>query len=570
MDWDRLMLNHIKMKVDTLLPSSPKHSGYKSILYLISILLYSVLSINSAYAVPSSSLEGVNLSERQVLIRGNGSEPESLDPQKMETKSDGNIAIDMFEGLVTQDIDGNIIPGAAESWTISSDSRKFIFTLRANLKWSDGTPLTANDFVYSFRRLSDPATKAPFSWYMGITGITNVADVIAGKKTVDALGVKALDSRTLVISLDNPIPYFVKMLGHFSMAPVPKNAIELYGENWTKAENIVTNGAYNIKSHEPESFLVLKRNSEYWNDSETIIDEVTFLPVKDATDEFTLYSADKMDMTATIPLDEFRSLKRNYPEQIHISPQSTVYFYYFNTKKKPFDDVRVRKALSYAINRELITKFIMRQGQMPSYGFTPEHINGFIKPDLAYEKQARKAREKKAKELLKEAGYDESNPLRITISFNDLYSHTKTALAVTQMWKKVLGVKVRTERLEYKELMAKSKSGDFDVARSGWAADYNDPSSMLVLWLSSNDYNFSGWKNPEFDQILNEAMTTQDKSRREKMYSIAEKTVIDEMPFAPIYTYVSNRMVKKHVGGYPKNNADNVFTRNLFIINKES
>ncbi|WP_165767108.1 peptide ABC transporter substrate-binding protein [Parendozoicomonas haliclonae] len=533
-------------------------------------ILCSLQIATTVHAVEPAALEGVELSDQQSLVRGNGIEPSSLDPQMIETKSDGNIAIDLFEGLVTQDLDGNVIPGAAESWSVSPDSKTFTFILRDGLKWSDGSPLTTADFVYSFRRLADPKTKAPFVWYLKNSAITNASEIADGKKAPETLGVLALDDKTLQISLDKPIPYFVKMLGHFSMAPVPQNLIEQYGSDWTKVGNLVTNGAYKLKSHEPEKSIVLERNSHYWNDSETVINEVTFVPVKDATNEFTLYTEDKIDMTSTIPLDEFRSLKRKYPEQIHISPQSSVYFYYFNTRKKPFDDVRVRKALSYTINRELIAKYIMRQGQVPAYGFTPEHMSGFIKPELGYELQTRKEREDEARRLLAEAGYGKSNPLEVTISLNDLHAHTKTALAIAQMWKKELGIKVKTRRVDFKELMASTKAGNYDIARFGWVADYNDPSSMLALWLGDNDYNFSGWKSAEFDQILNDAMVTQDKQKRERMYSLAEKTVIDEMPFAPIYTYVSNRLVKTHVGGYPPNNADNVLTRNLFIIKNES
>ncbi len=315
---------------------------------------------------------GIKLAKTQELVRGNGSEPASLDPQKIEGSPGGNVAKDMFEGLVTQDSNGNIIPGQAESWKISDDNRVFTFKIRDSARWSNGNPVTAHDFVFAFQRAVNPETASRYAWYMEIPTIQNASAIIKGNKPVSSLGVKALDDKTFQVNLEKPVPYFIKMLGHYTTFPAPKKVIDQFGDEWTKPGNMVTNGAYQLEEWRVNERIVLKRNPYYWNNSETVINKVTYLPITSQTAELNRYKAGELDMTYEIPLEHYRSLKKDIPEEIRTTPQLGTYYYEFNVAKPPFNDERVRKALSYAINRTAITQYVIGQGQTPAYTFTPE------------------------------------------------------------------------------------------------------------------------------------------------------------------------------------------------------
>ncbi|MEI8596166.1 ABC transporter substrate-binding protein [Photobacterium sp. Hal280] len=508
---------------------------------------------------------GVKLAEKQELVRGNGAEVASIDPHKTEGVPESHVIRDLLEGLVNQDGDGNTIPGVAESWE-TKDNRTFIFHLRKDAKWSNGDPVTAGDFVYSFKRAVDPATASPYSWYLEMTTMKNAADIIAGKKDKDTLGVFAEDDNTLRIELDQAVPYFVKMMGHTTVKPVNQKVVEKFGDDWTKPENFVGNGAYVMDKWVVNERIEMKRNPYYWDNEHTVIDKVTYLPIENQVAEMNRFLAGEIDFTYEVPNEHFRRLEKEHPQEVTITGNLCSYYYGFNNEKAPFNDVRVRKALTYAIDRDIITKALLGQGQKPAYFLTPEITAGFDPVAPEYAAMTQKERVAKAKELLKEAGFDSNNPLKFTLLYNTSENHKKIAVAVASMWKKNLGVTAELENQEWKTYLDNRRQGNFEVTRAGWCGDYNEASSFLSLMQSNNSSNDPRYKSEAYDKIMDQALKSTSDEEREALYVEAEKLLAKDMPIAPIYQYVKPRLLSQKVGGFPYNNAEEkIFTKDLYI-----
>ncbi|MDQ2188925.1 ABC transporter substrate-binding protein [Vibrio sp. A14(2019)] len=511
---------------------------------------------------------GTKLAPVQELIRGNGTEVASLDPHKTEGVPESHVIRDLLEGLVNQDADGNTIPGVAERWE-TSDNQTYTFYLRKDAKWSNGDPVTAQDFVYSWQRAVDPATASPYSWYMEYTKMKNAKEIIAGEKASTTLGVKALDDHTLVVELDTPLPYFVMMTGHTTMKPVHKGTIEKHGDEWTRAGNYVSNGAYMLDRWVVNERLELKRNPNYWDDSKTVINKVTFLPIENQVAEMNRFLSGEIHITNEVPIEHFRRLQRDHADSVSVVGSLCTYYYGFNNQKPPFDDVRVRKALSFAIDRDVIANAIMGQGEKPAYFLTPEITAGFQPEMPAYGKMTQQQRLAEAKKLLEEAGYNRSNPLRFNLLYNTSENHRKVATAIQSMWRSGLGVNVTLENQEWKTYLDSRREGNFDVTRAGWCGDYNEASSFLTLMKSSNSSNDPRYHNEEYDALMAKAMATTSEKERQAIYAQAEKLLARDMPIAPIYQYVKSRLLSPQVGGFPSNNAEEkIYTKDLYLIAK--
>jgi oligopeptide transport system substrate-binding protein len=538
-----------------------KNKITKTLLWAAGLSVAATSMASFAANVPA----GTKLAPVQELVRGNGSEVASIDPHKTEGVPESNVIRDLLEGLVNQDADGNVIPGVAESWE-TKDNQTFLFHLRKDAKWSDGSPVTADDFVFSFERAVDPATASPYSWYFEMTTMVNAADIIAGKKAKETLGVKALDANTLEITLETPVPYFVKMMGHTTVKPVNRKAIEQWGDQWTKPEHFVGNGAFTPAKWVVNERLELKRNPYYWDNAHTVLDKVTYLPIENQVAEMNRFLSGEIDMTYETPIEHFKNLKKEHPEAVTVVGNLCSYYYGFNTAKKPFDDVRIRKALSYAIDRDVVSNAIMGQGEKPAFFLTPEITAGFH-PDMpAYGKLTQKERVAEAKKLLAEAGYDKSHPLSFTLLYNTSENHKKVATAIQSMWKQALGVTITLENQEWKTFLDTRRLGNFDVTRAGWCGDYNEASSFLSLMQSNNSSNDSKYFNKEYDTTMEKAMAAKDDTERSGYYTEAEKLLARDMPIAPIFQYVKSRLVSPHVGGFPLHNAeDKVYSKDLYI-----
>ncbi len=508
---------------------------------------------------------GTKLAPVQEIVRGNGTEVATIDPHKSQGVPESHVIRDLLEGLVNQDANGKTIPGVAESWE-TTDNKTFTFHLRKDATWSNGEPVTAQDFVYSWQRAVDPATASPYSWYMEYTKMKNAEEIIAGKKDKSELGVKALDENTLVVELKTAVPYFVMMTGHTTMKPVHQATVEKFGDQWTKPENFVGNGAYVVDKWVVNERLVLKRNEKYWDNEHTVLNKVTFLPIENQVAEMNRFLAGEIDISYEVPVEHFRRLKKEHPEFVSVVGNLCSYYYSFNTKKKPFDDVRVRKAISYAIDRNIVSDAIMGQGQKPAYFLTPEITSGFNPVMPAYGKLTQKQRNEEAARLLAEAGYGKDNPLKFTLLYNTSENHKKVAVAIGSMWKKTLGLDVTLENQEWKTYLSSKDQGDFEVARAGWCGDYNEASSFLTLMVSSNTTGGQHWGNTDYDAIIEKALHSTSEEERSKLYAEAEALMAKEMPIAPIYQYVKTRLLSPKVGGFPANNPEEkIYSKDLYI-----
>ncbi|WP_270690704.1 ABC transporter substrate-binding protein [Aeromonas sp. D3] len=531
---------------------------------MINTLLVAALfgGMNAAHAADVPA--GTKLSDVQQLVKGNGSEPATLDPHKTEGTVESNILRDLFEGLVSSGPKGEVLPGVAESWE-TKDNKKFVFHLRKDAKWSNGDPVTAHDFEFAFKRAVDPKTGSPYAWYMEIPTIVNATEIIAGKKPSDTLGVKAVDDYTFEVQLEKAIPYFVSMLSHTTTYPVPKKVIEKFGDKWTQPGNMVSNGAYQLKDWVVNERVDVERNPKYWGNAKTVIDKVSYLPIQSTNAELNRYLAGELDLTYNMPIERFKQMKKDLPNEVKVSGYVGTYYYTFNTKRKPYDDVRVRTALTYAIDRDVIADKVMGKGETPGYALVPDFVDGFKPVAPEWSKLTQAERDTKAKAMLQEAGYGPDNPLKFELLYNTDDNHKKVAVAVASMWKK-LGVQVSLVNQEWKTYLETLKQGQFDVARRGWIADYNEASSMLDLMQTTHGNNDGKYSNPVFDKLMDESRDQVDDASRNKLYVQAEEILTKDMPIAPIYQYVTSRMVKSYVGGYPANPLDNLYSKDMYIV----
>ncbi|MDH1756557.1 oligopeptide ABC transporter substrate-binding protein OppA [Citrobacter braakii] len=520
-------------------------------------------NVATAAVVPA----GVQLAEKQTLVRNNGSEVQSLDPHKIEGVPESNINRDLFEGLLISDVDGKPSPGVAEKWE-NKDFKVWTFHLRKDAKWSDGTPVTAQDFVYSWQRLANPNTASPYASYLQYGHIVNIDDIIAGKKPITDLGVKALDDHTFEVTLSEPVPYFYKLLVHSSVSPVPKAAVEKYGEKWTQPANIVTNGAYKLKDWVVNERIVLERNTNYWDNAKTVINQVTYLPISSEVTDVNRYRSGEIDMTYNnMPIELFQKLKKEIPNEVHVDPYLCTYYYEINNQKEPFNDVRVRTALKLALDRDIIVNKVKNQGDLPAYSFTPPYTDGAKLVEPEWFKWSQEKRNEEAKKLLAEAGYTAEKPLTFDLLYNTSDLHKKLAIAAASIWKKNLGANVKLENQEWKTFLDTRHQGNYDVSRAGWCADYNEPTSFLNMVLSDSSNNTVHYKSPAFDKLIADTLKVTDEAQRSELYSKAEQQLDKDSAIVPVYYYVNARLVKPWVGGYSgKDPMDNIHVKDLYII----
>lgn len=513
--------------------------------------------------------EGTKLRAKQEITINNGSEPTSLDPHKVEGIPEAVIVRQLFEGLVVRDQKGNIEPGVALSWSSNDDFTQWTFKLR-EAKWSDGSALTADDFVFAWQRLGDPKTASPYSNYLDKLKLSNAADVIAGKKSPQELGIKALDAHTLQLTLSSPVPYLPAMLVSHSLVPLHKATVEKFGDEWIKVGNFVGNGAYHLAERVLNEKLVFTRNSQYWNDKETVINKATLLSLESATSDVARYRANDIDMSNnTVPSEQFAKLKQEIPNEVFITRTIATYFYTFNNAKAPFNDIRVRKALNLALQRDVITDKVLGMGQTPTYTYTPNFIGGGEKiqtPD--YAKLSQEERNKQAVALLKEAGFDKNNPLKFTLLYNTSESHKKIAIAATSLWKANTNdaVHITLQNQEWKAFLESRNQGNFDLARAGWQGEYNNPTAFQNNFLTNSSQNDAKFSNAEFDKLIAQSYYAKTEEERAEIYAQAEKVFVEQYPVIPVYNYVNVRLVKPYVKGFATTDPqDYYYIRNLYL-----
>ncbi|MEI9748051.1 peptide ABC transporter substrate-binding protein [Moellerella wisconsensis] len=527
------------------------------------------LSSSLLVVTPSYSANipaGTILAEKQEVIRHLKDEPASLDPIKSVGLTEAQVMRDLFEGLVNQDSDGQVIPGVAEHWQ-SEDNREWIFKLRPNARWSNGEPVTANDFVYSWQRLVDPKNTSPFAWFAALAGINHAQQIIDGQKNISELGVEALDDLTLKITLDKPVAYFPALTTNFSLFPVHQATVEHYGNDWIRVGNIIGNGAFQLHDRIVNEKIVLIPNPYYWDHKNTQLTKVTFVPINHESQATNRYLAGDLDITESFPKQRYHKLMQEIPEQVFIPNQLGTYYYAFNTQRAPTNDARVRKALSMTIDRQIIAQKVLGTGEKPAWHFTPDVTAGFTPQPGLYQRYSQQELDQQAQILLASAGYGPHHPLKLTLLYNSSENHQKIAIAVSSMWKKKLGVQVKLVNQEWKTYIDSRNSGNFDVIRASWVGDYNEASTFLSLLTSKHNGNIPQFHHDEYDQLIESASKETDPKVRNDDYNQAETLIAEYAPIAPIYQYTNGRLIKPWLKGYPiQNPEDTAYSHTFYIL----
>ena len=501
-----------------------------------------------------------------VLHRGNGAEPETLDPQKLTGVPEANIVYDLHEGLATLDQKGEATPGVAKSWDVSDDGRVYTFHLREDAKWSNGDPITAEDVVYTLRRIVDPKTAAEYAYIYA--PIENAEDITGGKTPVEQLGVEAVDPHTVKVTLKASTPYFIGLVAHTSAALVHKATVEKFGDQWTRPGNSVSNGAYTFSEWTPQSQVVLVKNPNFHDATNVKIDKIIYYPTEDLAEEMKRFRAGELDITNDVPSDQIKWAEKNLTVEFHNSAYFGTYFYGINLTREPLgSNLNLRQALSMAIDRETLTDKITQGGELPAYSWVPPGVPAYQQQNLSFAKTSQKERNEMAKKLYKEAGYGPDKPLEVEILYNTSENHKKIAVAIANMWKKTLGVDAKLTNQEWKVYLDSRDQKNYQVSRAGWIGDYLDPSNFMEQYMSTAGVsNFLAYNNPKYDEALKKAQVTADTAARLKLLEEAEATFVADMPLIPIYHYTNQHLISKRVVGWTDNLLGYNLTRYLSIM----
>jgi len=492
-----------------------------------------------------------------VLHRGNGAEPETLDMHQSTGIPEANILRDLFEGLITEAADGSLIGGAAISWEQSADGLTWTFQLRENGKWSDDTQVTADDFVGAFQRALNPKTASEYAFILW--PIKNAKAINKGEiKELNQLGVKSLNDLSLEIKLENKTPYLKGLLSHPMAYPIPRQALKKHGKKWTRAGNMVSNGAYQLSAWLPQQNVKLIKNPYYRDAKNVSLDTVYFHPTVDKSSELKRFRAGELDVTEDVPSGQIKWVQKNLPQNFRNTPYIGTYYLAMNLEKEPFKgNLKLRKALSLAIDRKIITDKVTKAGELPGLGWVPPGMTDYSSqtiPELSLKNSERIAL---AKKLFAESGYNKDKPLEIEYLYNTSENHKKIAIALAAMWKQTLGVKVKLRNEEWKVYLSSRSQRQFKMIRAGWIGDYNDASNFLDLFRSDvGTMNPSVWSNKEFDSLMQQAAVEADSKKRVEFMQSAERLLLADMPLIPIYYYTTQHLLHSDLKGWEDNVMD--------------
>jgi oligopeptide transport system substrate-binding protein len=494
---------------------------------------------------------------KMVWHRGELGDPGSLDPHKATTLIESNILDELFEGLVALDARGEIIPGVAESWIVDRGGTVYLFKLRPDAKWSNGDRVIAEDFVYAFRRLMAPNTGAPYASILYT--LKNAEKINKGELPVAALGARALGDGTLEITLEQRAPYFIAQLAHMTAKPLHQKSLEAFGSDFVHAAHLVTNGPFMLQEFTPNDRIVLIKNSNYYGAAEVALDAEIFYSLEDRAAGLRRFMAGEIQSYDDVPVEQIGFVRTHLANAFKVSPSLASYFYAFDTRHKPFDDKRVRQALAMAIDREYLAGRIWGGTMEASYSFVPPGIESYGAPETVFWKDMDPfEREDEARRLLAEAGFGEGGQkLKIEIRFNNSENHRATAVAIADMWK-ALGVETRlfaTDATTYYAFLREKPP--FDVARSGWFADFPDAQNFLFLAQRGiQALNAASFSNEIYDGLMREAQTEGSPEHRRALLHKAEALLLDEQPDLVLLTYESRNLVSPKLKGWETNVRD--------------
>ena len=501
----------------------------------------------SRTAAYSLTLQEAN--KNKILLLTVGSEPRTLDPQEAQGVTEHHIIMAMIEGLVAPSIDdqSKAVPGMADRWEHNDDYSVWTFHIGDDRRWSNGDPVTAQDFVFSYRRMLTPSFGAQYADNLFI--LKSAEDYYHGKITdFDQVGVKALDPHTLRIELVGPTPYLLSLVQHDSWFPVNPKAILKFGNidtrdsEWTRAENYIANGPFKMKSWRPNDVIEVVRNPLYWDAANVKLNGINFYSIENMNTQERAFQAGQLHKTDQIPLDKVPYYRRMRPDLMRIDPYEGVYFYRMNIARKPLDNLKVRLALNLAVDREAIVKNILRQDQKPATGYTPPGMGDYQPLDkMRYDPE-------RARQLLAEAGYPNGQGFpKFTIHFNTSESHRAIAEAIQQMWKEELNIDVRLENQEWKVYLDTQNNLNYDLSRSAWIGDFMDPVTFLSMWTTGNGNNNTNWGNPKFDALIEQAARTGDPKARLDILHQAEDLFLSEAPVVLVYWYTNTYLIQPSV-----------------------
>lgn len=497
--------------------------------------------------------------EEKILLIGNAADPATLDPTLATGVTESKILNGLFEGLVTADTSTlEVKPAVAKSWEISEDGLTYTFYLDEKAKWSDGSRVTAGDFVFAMRRAVNPVMGSEY--VSMLMPIKNARKIASGEtKDFSILGATAISDDILKIELEEPVPYFLSMLYHGIYFPLPQKTLEKFGaaENrdalWTRPQNMVSNGPFTLAKWNINDKVSIRKNPLYRNAESIKINGVDFFPISNINTEDRAFRAGQLHITESVAPTRMDAIKRDMPQNLRRDDWLGVYYYLINTRRPPLDDARVRKALALAIDRKAIIDTFLKAGQNPATSFVPQNCDGYvldgeskIHEDIA-----------KAKKLLAEAGYPGGKGFpNIRLTYNTSELHKPIAEAIQQMWKKNLGVTVEMYNLSWPAYLAARREGDFDIARASWVGDFAAPESFLQVFESGSGLNHSGFASKKYDELIKEAAESKSRAGRLEKLAAAERELMDAMPVMPIYFYAKVYLVSPSVKGWNANLLD--------------
>lgn len=494
----------------------------------------------------------------QILHMGNGSEPQGLDPHVVTGVPEHHIISALFEGLVTKNPTTlEIEPGLAETWSLSDDGKVYTFNIRKNAVWSNGDVITAEDMRWSWWRALEPDLGNQYVFMY--SAIKNMEKYLSGElEDFSEVGVKVIDDYTFQVELENPTPYFLQLLDHYSMFPVHRATIEKFGKpgesytRWTRPGNLVSNGPFVLDEWRLNKHVVVTRNETYWGNEQVKLNGIVFHPIDLRTTEERMFRSGQLHYTYETAIDRLPFYRENHPDQVQVEPWNGTYLYRINTSKPYLSDKRVRKALAMTVDREKIISTILNDLFTASYAVTPPGLLGYKPPKLfSYDPD-------EARRLLAEAGYPNGEGFpEMELQYNTDEQHQKVATAIQQMWNKELNIKVRLQNKDWKVYLDDENTGNFDISRGGWIGDYVDPNTFLDLWISGSDLNRTRWANATYDDlVLQQAPVKKTREERFEIFYQAESLMMEDMPFIPIYTYSAHHFKHQAIRGLDSNIMD--------------
>jgi oligopeptide transport system substrate-binding protein len=506
---------------------------------------------------------GVALHPTQTLIRNNGSEPDSIDPMLTEIVPGINITLDLFEGLTAYDGAGKLVPGVALTWK-QTNPTTWIFNLRRDAKWSNGDGVTADDFIYGMRRLVDPKTASGYANTFGVF-LLNGKEITEGKKAPTELGVKAIDKYTVEVKTPFPVGFLADLMANPQLGPAHKATVEKFGKEWTKPGNMVSNGAFTLRGWQVNSKIVLVKNPQYWDAKNVQITKVTYLPIEGAVSDVKLFESGENDWVDALPPGTYEKYKSQYPKEIRLTPLLGISYYAFLNSDPLLKDVRVRKALSMVVDRELLSQRVLANGQIPAYGLIVRGTNGADVIAYEWASWPMEKRVADARKLLMDAGVAPGT--KIKFAYNTGEANKNVAIFVASEWKSKLGLDLELEAMEFKVLVKKRTDKNYQIARHMWVADYNDATTFLSLVQCGNDQNVQDSCTKAADALIDKGNQNLDPGKRKALLTEAAKLAMDDYPLMPLWQSMTPRLIRTYVGGYTATNfLDRYRGKDLYII----